>query len=394
MERLAGKLEPKYAGAEADVFTKVLKALGGTKVTRQGSFVSPQGGCAVRCVHKADDGHLYPLEKAFFFLPKPPVLIRHDVRRFLFHLCVFASLLNDVCCSATPAFAPQDITEIAFERTAGGATGTSSKTFDIKLTTSNAAHRFSGIARAEYDNLVAFLQAKKLPVEGLATDGPRQAQFEGDKEDDSEDHYDARIRGEAGEDEEGSEEDADFKAEDVGGGKADSGGSPSDSSEKEEGEGGEGGDGGGDGAEGGGDEKKAKKPKAPAKRKEKEPSSAAVGKDVRCVETWSPCCALTRGSFLHPGKRKKEEAQERQKRAECVAPACNRSVRATADAICISSFCAEGALSAYSAFCYTSTLCVADHIPSVCIHSVLQQGALVHHINKTSLFLLAPLVTG
>jgi hypothetical protein len=34
-------------------------------------------GCAVRCSYKADDGFLYPLEKAFFYVHKPPMCINH-----------------------------------------------------------------------------------------------------------------------------------------------------------------------------------------------------------------------------------------------------------------------------------------------------------------------------
>lgn len=53
-------------------------------MARQGTFRSAQGGqgesgsAAVRCVLRSDDGHLFCLNKVFFFLPKPPTLIRYD----------------------------------------------------------------------------------------------------------------------------------------------------------------------------------------------------------------------------------------------------------------------------------------------------------------------------
>lgn len=163
-------LEPRYSGAEADVFARVLKAVAGLKLTRQGSFASPLGGAAVRCVHKADDGHLYPLEKAFFFLPKPAIFIAHT-----------------------------DVAEVEFER--GEA-----RTFDLRITTkSDASHRFTGLARAEYDNLLAFLTAKQLPINSLAA--PQRAPLELGSDSDDGPGY-----GVGGADEEGSEEDLDFKA--------------------------------------------------------------------------------------------------------------------------------------------------------------------------------------
>lgn len=61
-----------------DVFTQILKGLSGAKVTRPGKFRSSQDGYAVRASLKAEEGTLYPLEKSFFFLPKPPTLILHD----------------------------------------------------------------------------------------------------------------------------------------------------------------------------------------------------------------------------------------------------------------------------------------------------------------------------
>lgn len=61
-----------------EVFTQILRGLSGAKVTRPGKFRSSQNGFCVRASLKAEEGTLYPLEKSFFFLPKPPTLILHD----------------------------------------------------------------------------------------------------------------------------------------------------------------------------------------------------------------------------------------------------------------------------------------------------------------------------
>jgi structure-specific recognition protein 1 len=61
-----------------EVFTTILRGLSGAKVTKPGKFRSCQDGYAVKSSLKAEDGILYPLEKSFFFLPKPPTLITHE----------------------------------------------------------------------------------------------------------------------------------------------------------------------------------------------------------------------------------------------------------------------------------------------------------------------------
>ncbi|CAL5341159.1 unnamed protein product [Camellia sinensis] len=55
-----------------------MRGLSGAKVTRPGKFRSCQDGYAVKSSLKTEDGVLYPLEKGFFFLPKPPTLILHE----------------------------------------------------------------------------------------------------------------------------------------------------------------------------------------------------------------------------------------------------------------------------------------------------------------------------
>lgn len=68
----------RYQGLAHEVFVTILRGLSGAKVTKTGTFRSDQDGYAAKSSLKAEDGVLYPLEKSFFFLPKPPTLILHE----------------------------------------------------------------------------------------------------------------------------------------------------------------------------------------------------------------------------------------------------------------------------------------------------------------------------
>ncbi|KAK6928291.1 FACT complex subunit SSRP1/POB3, N-terminal PH domain [Dillenia turbinata] len=224
------RLEPSYKGLIHEVFTMILRGLSGAKVTRPGKFRSCQDGYAVKSSLKAEDGVLYPLEKSFFFLPKPPTLILHE-----------------------------EIDYVEFERHAAG--GSNMQYFDllIRLKTEQE-HLFRNIQRNEYHNLFDFISGKGLKIMNLggvqATDGVA-AVLQND-DDDAVDPHLERIKNEAGGDE-SDEEDEDFVAD------KDDGGSPTDDSEEEE----------SDAIESGNEEKPAKKeskkepsgPKASSSRK-------------------------------------------------------------------------------------------------------------------------------
>ncbi|KAB5516341.1 hypothetical protein DKX38_026989 [Salix brachista] len=198
------KLESSYKGLIHEVFTTILRGLSAAKVTRPGKFRSCQDGYAVKSSLKAEDGVLYPLEKSFFFLPKPPTLILHE-----------------------------EIDYVEFERHAAG--GSNMHYFDllIRLKTEQE-HLFRNIQRNEYHNLFDFISGKGLKIMNL---GDMQAAkgvaavLQND-DDDAVDPHLARIRNEAGDDESDDEAssflsynfDEDFVA-----GK-DDGGSPTDDS--------------------------------------------------------------------------------------------------------------------------------------------------------------------
>ncbi|KAJ3694121.1 hypothetical protein LUZ60_009601 [Juncus effusus] len=193
------RLEPTYKGLIHEVFTKVLRGLSGAKVTRPGSFRSCQDGYAVKSSLKAEDGLLYPLEKGFFFLPKPPTLILHD-----------------------------EIDYVEFERHGAGGSSVSSHYFDllVKLK-SDQEHLFRNIQRNEYHNLFNFINGKGMKIMNLGevnASGTAMAAVLQSADLDAVDPHLERIRNQAGDDE-SDEEDEDFVID------KDDGGSPTDDSD-------------------------------------------------------------------------------------------------------------------------------------------------------------------
>ncbi|XP_021770315.1 FACT complex subunit SSRP1-like [Chenopodium quinoa] len=185
------KLEPSYKGLIHDVFTNIMRALSSAKVTRPGKFRSCQDGYAVKSSLKAEDGILYPLEKSFFFLPKPPTLILHE-----------------------------EIDYMEFQRHV--VAGSNMHYFDllVKLKT-DQEHLFRNIQRSEYQNLFDFISNKGLKIMNVG-DGANQPSLSiAPLSSDDEDPHMKRIRDAQ---DESDEEDEDFVLD------KDDGGSPTDDS--------------------------------------------------------------------------------------------------------------------------------------------------------------------
>ncbi|KAI3462955.1 hypothetical protein Pfo_019618 [Paulownia fortunei] len=217
------KLELAHKGLAHEIFVTILRGLSGAKVTKPGKFRSNQDGYAVKSSLKAEDGVLYPLEKSFFFLPKPPTLILHE-----------------------------EINYVEFERHTAG--GSNMHYFDLLIRLkSEQEHLFRNIQRNEYHNLFEFVNIKGLKIMNLgsakATEGV--ASVLQDDVDDAVDPHLERIKNEAiGDD--SDEEDEDFVADE------DDGGSPTDDS----------GEGESDGSDSG------EQKEAPVKKKSKKELSA------------------------------------------------------------------------------------------------------------------------
>ena len=235
-----------YEGPSGDVFVRLLKAVGGCKLTRQGTFTAADGGHAVKAANKAEVGHLFPLEKSFFYLPKPSTLLHYA-----------------------------DVESVEFERHSGPHAAATQRTFDVAVSMrAGATHTFHGIPKSEFQNLVNFLTAKHLKISNVDANARADALID----DDEEDHHAQRLRSEVDEDGHGgsdSEEDEDFAA----GSESDSGGEPTDESESDS-DGDDGGDGSDDEAPAAKKAKKAQKTKtaqkakkAPAKKAKKDPNA-------------------------------------------------------------------------------------------------------------------------
>ncbi|GFP79264.1 fact complex subunit ssrp1 [Phtheirospermum japonicum] len=225
--RYKDKLQPEHKGLIHEIFITILRGLSGAKVTKPGKFRSCQDGYAVKSSLKAEDGVLYPLEKSFFFLPKPPTLILHE-----------------------------EIDYVEFERHTAG--GSNMHYFDLLIRLkSEQEHLFRNIQRNEYHNLFTFVSEKGLKIlnlGGLQTTEGVAAVLQRNLDDNVDPHLE-RIKNQAiiGDDDESDEDDEDFVA-----GNDDSG-SPTDDS----------GEGGSDASVSGGEEKEA-----PTKKKsKKEPST-------------------------------------------------------------------------------------------------------------------------
>lgn len=72
-----GKLSLHYDAPTFEVVSTLFRILAGQKILVPGSYKGYGGASSVKCAIKATEGYLYPLERNFLFLPKPPTLIPH-----------------------------------------------------------------------------------------------------------------------------------------------------------------------------------------------------------------------------------------------------------------------------------------------------------------------------
>jgi len=70
-----GKLIPEMRGELPDLVAKTFKALTKKAVFIPGRFRSADGNEGIKCSLKANEGHLFPLEKQFVFIHKPPTIV-------------------------------------------------------------------------------------------------------------------------------------------------------------------------------------------------------------------------------------------------------------------------------------------------------------------------------
>lgn len=184
-EKYADKLKKKYDEAAHQVVGQVFKGLTGKKVVFPGAFQSSHEQAGVSCSLKASEGYIYPLERCFFFLPKPTLYI--------------------------PLV---DISHVTFSRVSGSVS--SSRTFDMTITLKNnrGEHQFSNIDREEQRGLEDFIKTKGIKLrDDMAEEQKRlNAALAKGGDSDSDVEMEEPDRGSAGEDEESVDED--FQDED------------------------------------------------------------------------------------------------------------------------------------------------------------------------------------
>jgi len=138
------ELQPVMRGSFSNLVAKTFKVIANKKVFIPGKFQNANAQACVKCALRANEGLLYPLEKQFVFIHKPPVLVRFN-----------------------------EIESVEFQRYAGG-TG-STRNFDLAVFLKSSAasgstsqeYIFSGIDRSDYQSLYDFLSSKNISIKNL-----------------------------------------------------------------------------------------------------------------------------------------------------------------------------------------------------------------------------------
>ena len=184
-DKYKDKLQPTYDGPIWHVITSLFRGLGNKKVIQPAKgFASRSGQSGVKCSIKANEGHLYCMDKSFLFVPKPSTYIARD-----------------------------KINMVTMSRVGGAVSA--SRTFDVTFSMkTNEEYQFSNINREEQQPLEEFFKSRDIKVRNemaeesmMVAKTLKEAQMES-----SDEEVAGADRGSADEDSE--EEDEDFKEED------------------------------------------------------------------------------------------------------------------------------------------------------------------------------------
>lgn len=172
------KLTKELNGPVYEVLGKIMKVLINRKLTGPGSFIGHSGTPAISCSFKAAAGYLYPLERGFIYVHKPPIHIRFE-----------------------------EISTVNFARSGGS---TRSFDFEVELR-QGTVYTFSSIEKEEYNKMFDFITSKKLPVKntskGGAKGGYSMDDFGNSDNENEPDAYLARVKAEAKEREDDDDDD-------------------------------------------------------------------------------------------------------------------------------------------------------------------------------------------
>ena len=138
-KRFGDKLEQLESGFTPSVLAKVISAFTGKKVQtiKKGSGFNAAGddkSRSIRCSMKANDGFLFPLEKAFFFISNKPAMVEYD-----------------------------RVASVEFNRVEQSGTANASRSFDLTCALKDGgATQFVNLARSEYKKLYDYLVTRKV----------------------------------------------------------------------------------------------------------------------------------------------------------------------------------------------------------------------------------------
>ncbi|VDM96162.1 unnamed protein product [Thelazia callipaeda] len=130
-EQYKGKLDKRMSGTVFEVVSKIFRVMVDMKITVPGSFVGHSGTPAVMCAHKQASGFLYPLEKGFVYVHKPPMYIRFE----------------EISCVN---FARSDVSTRSFD-------------FEIEMK-GGSVLIFNSVEKEEYNRLFDFVNNKHLRI--------------------------------------------------------------------------------------------------------------------------------------------------------------------------------------------------------------------------------------
>lgn len=174
--KFEGKLSKNMSGSLYEMVSRVMKALVNRKITVPGNFQGHSGAQCITCSYKASSGLLYPLERGFIYVHKPPVHLRFE--------------------------------EISCVNFARGTTTTRSFDFEIETKQGNQ-YTFSSIEREEYGKLFDFVNAKKLNIKNRGFKEGMKGKIDeySDSDEDQHDAYLERMKAEGKIREEGNDSD-------------------------------------------------------------------------------------------------------------------------------------------------------------------------------------------
>ncbi|KAF2655069.1 SSrecog-domain-containing protein [Lophiostoma macrostomum CBS 122681] len=180
------KLQSHYEAPISVVVSDIFKGLSGKRITKPSrDFISHHEQAGVKCSIKANEGHLFCLDKAFMFVPKPATYISMD-----------------------------NIASVTMSRVGGAMAA--SRTFDITFTMKGgmAEHQFSNINREEQQPLENFFRAKGIKTKNEMADDSGAILAAALQDDDLASSDDgAANRGSADEDDESVDEDFQTESE-------------------------------------------------------------------------------------------------------------------------------------------------------------------------------------